>query len=86
MIHTFGLGGVLLYVTRNGSHFLCRVCVWQLKNFKAENADVGFGSGTLAVEQSIERTMANIKWLAENKNNVLSWFEGAAEKGMNLAL
>lgn len=75
MIHTFGLGGVLLYVTWNGSHFLWRFCVWQLKNFKTDNAGTGFGSGTLAVEQSIERTMANIKWLKENKQNVLNWFE-----------
>ncbi|XP_075998652.1 aminopeptidase N-like [Genypterus blacodes] len=46
----------------------------QLKQFKADNAEVGFGSGTLAVEQSIERTIANIKWIAENKLNVLKWF------------
>nr|XP_020441353.1 aminopeptidase Ey-like [Monopterus albus] len=50
----------------------------QLKQFKADNADVGFGSGTLAVDQSIERTMANIKWVAENKQNVLDWFEAEA--------
>uniref|UniRef100_A0A3P8RYM3 Aminopeptidase n=1 Tax=Amphiprion percula TaxID=161767 RepID=A0A3P8RYM3_AMPPE len=46
----------------------------QLKQFKADNAEVGFGSGTLALDQSIERTVANIKWIAENKNNVLNWF------------
>lgn len=47
---------------------------WQLKQFKIDNADVGFGSGTMAVDQSIERTIANIKWVEENKNNVLDWF------------
>ncbi|XP_054632557.1 alanyl (membrane) aminopeptidase b, tandem duplicate 1 [Dunckerocampus dactyliophorus] len=47
----------------------------QLKQFKADNAEVGFGSGTLAVDQSIERTIANIKWIAENKNSVLKWFQ-----------
>lgn len=44
-----------------------------------DNAEVGFGSGTLALEQSIERTMANIKWIAENKENVLNWFMGKEE-------
>ncbi|KAK2841766.1 hypothetical protein Q5P01_011966 [Channa striata] len=47
----------------------------QLKQFKKDNADVGFGSGTMAVDQSIERTIANIKWVEENQQNVLKWFE-----------
>lgn len=47
----------------------------QLKQFKADNSEVGFGSGTLAVDQSIERTIANMKWITENKNNVLNWFK-----------
>ncbi|XP_074533301.1 aminopeptidase N-like [Halichoeres trimaculatus] len=47
----------------------------QLKQFKEDNADTGFGSGTLAVDQSIERTIANMKWIAENKENVMKWFE-----------
>ncbi|XP_037111087.1 alanyl (membrane) aminopeptidase b [Syngnathus acus] len=51
----------------------------QLKQFKADNAEVGFGSGTLAVDQSIERTIANKKWIAENKENVLKWFQDAAK-------
>uniref|UniRef100_A0A4W5MPL8 Aminopeptidase n=1 Tax=Hucho hucho TaxID=62062 RepID=A0A4W5MPL8_9TELE len=42
----------------------------QLKQFQADNSEVGFGSGTLAVSQSIERTTANIKWVAENKKSV----------------
>uniref|UniRef100_UPI0037E9A504 aminopeptidase N-like isoform X2 n=1 Tax=Semicossyphus pulcher TaxID=241346 RepID=UPI0037E9A504 len=46
----------------------------QLRQFKADNADTGFGSGTLAVDQSIERTIANMKWIEENKQNVLNWF------------
>nr|XP_046251148.1 alanyl (membrane) aminopeptidase b isoform X2 [Scatophagus argus] len=46
----------------------------QLEQFKTDNADVGFGSGTLALDQSIERTIANMKWIAENKQNVLDWF------------
>ncbi|XP_028439977.1 aminopeptidase N isoform X1 [Perca flavescens] len=47
----------------------------QLKQFKADNSEIGFGSGTLAVDQSIERTMSNIKWITENKQNVLDWFD-----------
>uniref|UniRef100_A0A8C7KEE1 Aminopeptidase n=1 Tax=Oncorhynchus kisutch TaxID=8019 RepID=A0A8C7KEE1_ONCKI len=46
----------------------------QLKQFQADNSEVGFGSGTLAVSQSIERTTANIKWVAENKDSVQTWF------------
>ncbi|XP_047452850.1 aminopeptidase N-like [Mugil cephalus] len=51
----------------------------QLKQFKTDNSDVGFGSGTLAVDQSIERTMGNIKWIGENKQNVLTWFNDEAK-------
>ncbi|XP_077374178.1 alanyl (membrane) aminopeptidase b, tandem duplicate 1 [Festucalex cinctus] len=47
----------------------------QLKQFKEDNSEVGFGSGTLAVDQSIERTIANMKWIAKNKNSVLNWFK-----------
>lgn len=50
---------------------------FQLRQFKEDNAAVGFGSGTLAVDQAIEKTQANIKWVGENKNNVLNWFESA---------
>ncbi|KAI4824305.1 hypothetical protein KUCAC02_012828 [Chaenocephalus aceratus] len=47
----------------------------QLKQFKADNSEVGFGSGTLALDQSIERTISNIKWITENKQNVMNWFK-----------
>ncbi|XP_037766647.1 aminopeptidase N isoform X2 [Chelonia mydas] len=50
----------------------------QLEQFKADNADVGFGSGTRALEQALEKTAANIKWVAENKQTVLTWFETAS--------
>ncbi|CAJ1057308.1 aminopeptidase Ey-like [Xyrichtys novacula] len=50
----------------------------QLKQFKEDNAETGFGSGTLAVDQSIERTIANIKWISENKQTVLNWFKTEA--------
>ncbi|CAL9697081.1 unnamed protein product [Knipowitschia caucasica] len=47
----------------------------QLRQFKEEHAETGFGSGTLAVDQSIERTISNMKWLAENKDIVSKWLE-----------
>ncbi|KAM9754213.1 aminopeptidase N-like isoform 2-T2 [Menidia menidia] len=51
----------------------------QLHQFKADNSEVGFGSGTLAVDQSIERTQGNMKWIALNKQNVLDWFTAEAK-------
>ncbi|ETE61022.1 Aminopeptidase N, partial [Ophiophagus hannah] len=39
----------------------------QLEQFKSDNMAVGFGSATRALEQALERTKANIKWVAENK-------------------
>ncbi|XP_066503247.1 aminopeptidase Ey [Hoplias malabaricus] len=46
----------------------------QLKQFQTDNAGVGFGSGTQALQQAIEKTTAKIKWLDENKQQVLQWF------------
>ncbi|XP_043099183.1 aminopeptidase N [Puntigrus tetrazona] len=46
----------------------------QLKRFQKDNAETGFGSGTQALQQAIEKTTAKIKWLAENKESVLQWF------------
>ncbi|XP_013871009.1 aminopeptidase N isoform X2 [Austrofundulus limnaeus] len=45
----------------------------ELKEFK-EHHHAGFGSATLAMEQAIEKTTANIKWVTENKAEVLKWF------------
>nr|XP_006629062.1 PREDICTED: aminopeptidase N [Lepisosteus oculatus] len=50
----------------------------QLEQFQKDNADVGFGSGTRALEQAKERTRANIKWVKENKDAVLKWFTEAS--------
>ncbi|XP_062868491.1 aminopeptidase N [Trichomycterus rosablanca] len=46
----------------------------QLQQFQKDNADVGFGSASKAVHQAIEKITARIKWLAENKEQVLQWF------------
>uniref|UniRef100_A0A671LBD0 Aminopeptidase n=1 Tax=Sinocyclocheilus anshuiensis TaxID=1608454 RepID=A0A671LBD0_9TELE len=47
----------------------------QLIQFRDDNTHIGFGSGTLAIEQSIERTNANIKWVEKNQEAVLEWFK-----------
>ncbi|XP_026110203.1 aminopeptidase N-like [Carassius auratus] len=46
----------------------------QLIQFRDDYAHIGFGSGTLAIQQSIERTTANIKWVEKNQQAVLEWF------------
>ncbi|XP_016375175.1 aminopeptidase N-like [Sinocyclocheilus rhinocerous] len=46
----------------------------QLIQFRDDYAHIGFGSGTLAIQQSIERTKANIKWVEKNQQAVLEWF------------
>ncbi|NXO17352.1 AMPN Aminopeptidase, partial [Oriolus oriolus] len=46
----------------------------QLQQFKEDNQDIGFGSGTRALEQALERTRANINWVRENRETVLTWF------------
>lgn len=49
------------------------LCFLQLKQFKEDNLHVGFGSGIMALEQAIEKTKANIQWVAENKVHVMNW-------------
>ncbi|XP_020820815.1 aminopeptidase N [Phascolarctos cinereus] len=46
----------------------------QLEQFEQDNMDVGFGSGTRALEQALEKTRSNINWVNENKELVLVWF------------
>lgn len=61
------------------------VC-FQLQQFKEDNLHIGFGSGTLALEQAIEKTMANIKWVAENKEQVLKWLTDETAWGMFISV
>ncbi|GCB82590.1 hypothetical protein scyTo_0022365 [Scyliorhinus torazame] len=49
----------------------------QLEQFKKDNAHIGFGSGSRALEQALERTKANINWVNENKDSVNDWFISA---------
>lgn len=48
----------------------------QLQDFVEEHKAAGFGSASLAVDQALERTEANIKWVQQNKQEVLDWFRG----------
>lgn len=72
---SFSFSGLIQAVTQR---FASEFELQQLEQFKADNADVGFGSGTRALEQALEKTKANIRWVAENKQTVLRWFETAS--------
>ncbi|XP_074522479.1 aminopeptidase N-like [Halichoeres trimaculatus] len=45
----------------------------QLQQFKEDNAGQ-FGTASTSLEQSLERTKANINWVNKNKEQVLTWF------------
>uniref|UniRef100_A0A8C2DCI7 Aminopeptidase n=1 Tax=Cyprinus carpio TaxID=7962 RepID=A0A8C2DCI7_CYPCA len=45
----------------------------QVRIFYTDNSEIGFGSGTAALEQAIEKTKANIKWVAENQREITDW-------------
>uniref|UniRef100_A0A8D1QQD8 Aminopeptidase n=1 Tax=Sus scrofa TaxID=9823 RepID=A0A8D1QQD8_PIG len=68
---SFSFSNLIQGVTRR---FSSEFELQQLEQFKKNNMDVGFGSGTRALEQALEKTKANIKWVKENKEVVLNWF------------
>ncbi|XP_003515343.3 aminopeptidase N isoform X1, partial [Cricetulus griseus] len=68
---SFSFANLIQGVTRR---FSTEFELQQLEQFKEENKDTGFGSGTRALEQALEKTKANIKWVKENKEVVLQWF------------
>ncbi|XP_001922987.2 aminopeptidase N isoform X1 [Danio rerio] len=45
----------------------------QLQRFQEEVAESGVSLGTHAIEQAIEQTKANVKWVSENKVQVMDW-------------
>ncbi|XP_056308223.1 aminopeptidase N [Danio aesculapii] len=45
----------------------------ELLKFKSDNSEIGFGSATAALEQAIETTKVNIKWVAENQEEITDW-------------
>lgn len=68
---SFSFANLIQGVTRR---FSSEYELQQLEQFKADNQDTGFGSGTRALEQALEKTKANIKWVRENKDAVFQWF------------
>ncbi|KAL0968264.1 hypothetical protein UPYG_G00264470 [Umbra pygmaea] len=46
----------------------------ELRQFQSNYDEQELGSASMALEQAIERTQANIKWVKENKQTVLEWF------------
>ncbi|NXR59036.1 AMPN Aminopeptidase, partial [Rhadina sibilatrix] len=69
---SFSFSRLILSVTQR---FSSEFELQQLEQFKKDNQDIGFGSGTRALEQALERTRANINWVKENRATVLRWFE-----------
>ncbi|XP_034142912.1 aminopeptidase N [Esox lucius] len=68
---SFSFGRLIEGITRR---FSSEFELKQLQQFIKENSDQGLGSASQAVEQALERTKANIKWVAENKADVFQWF------------
>ncbi|XP_069322719.1 aminopeptidase N isoform X2 [Eulemur rufifrons] len=68
---SFSFSNLIKGVTRR---FSTEFELKQLEQFKEDNQETGFGSGTRALEQALEKTKANIKWVKENKETVLTWF------------
>ncbi|XP_040825059.1 aminopeptidase N-like isoform X2 [Ochotona curzoniae] len=68
---SFSFSSLIRTVTRR---FSTEYELQQLEQFRLNNLDTGFGSGTRALEQALEQTRANIKWVSENRDAVLTWF------------
>uniref|UniRef100_A0A0P6IZN9 Aminopeptidase n=1 Tax=Heterocephalus glaber TaxID=10181 RepID=A0A0P6IZN9_HETGA len=73
---SFSFANLIQGVTRR---FSSEFELQQLEEFKENNKDTGFGSGTRALEQALEKTRANIKWVKENKEPVLQWFKANSQ-------
>lgn len=68
---SFSFANLIQGVTRR---FSSEFELQQLEQFKADNSATGFGTGTRALEQALEKTRANIDWVKENKDAVFKWF------------
>ncbi|KAM8893465.1 aminopeptidase Ey-like [Spinachia spinachia] len=67
---SFSFGGLINGLSRR---FSTEFEYQQLLQFKKDNAGQ-LGSATTSLEQALERTMANMNWVAMNKKQVLEWF------------
>ncbi|XP_045680750.1 aminopeptidase N [Phyllostomus hastatus] len=68
---SFSFSNLIQAVTRR---FSTEEELQALEQFKENNAGTGFGSATRALEQALEKTKANIKWVKDNKAVVEQWF------------
>ncbi|KAM8895416.1 aminopeptidase N-like isoform 1-T3 [Spinachia spinachia] len=68
---SFSFFGLIYGIT---TRFSTEFELQELKKFKEDNLHVGFGSAAMALEQAVEKTKANIKWVAENRDHVMHWF------------
>lgn len=68
---SFSFSNLIQAVTRR---FSTEHELQQLEQFKNNNMATGFGSATRALEQALEKTKANIKWVKQNQEEVLRWF------------
>ncbi|NWS86568.1 AMPN Aminopeptidase, partial [Toxostoma redivivum] len=69
---SFSFSRLILSVTQR---FSSEFELQELEQFKKDNEDIGFGSGTRALEQALERTRTNINWVKENQAAVMQWFK-----------
>ncbi|XP_061532510.1 aminopeptidase N [Phycodurus eques] len=76
MITQYGVGSFNFASIIHGvtGRFSTSAQLQQLEDFMTEHQAAGFGSATLALEQAVERTRANIKWRQQNKQEILDWF------------
>uniref|UniRef100_A0A4W4GQ45 Aminopeptidase n=1 Tax=Electrophorus electricus TaxID=8005 RepID=A0A4W4GQ45_ELEEL len=50
----------------------------QLRRFKEDHSDIGFGPAAWALELAMEKTKANVKWVTESQPEVKEWLSAAA--------
>ncbi|XP_069481390.1 aminopeptidase Ey-like [Ambystoma mexicanum] len=74
---SFSISGLIDGVTQR---FSSAFELKQLEAFKKDNELVGFGPATIELEQALEKTKANIKWVRENREPVRLWFEVEAAR------
>ncbi|XP_053175977.1 aminopeptidase Ey [Scomber japonicus] len=84
MFTQYGVGSINFGSMISGvtARFSTAAELQELKEFVEEHSATGFGSATLAVEQAVEKTSANINWLQQNKQEVLDWFNSQTGRQM----
>ncbi|XP_075898957.1 aminopeptidase N-like [Nelusetta ayraudi] len=77
MFTDYGIGSFSFASLINGvtERFSTQAELQQLEEFVKDHGAAGFGSATLAVEQSLERTKANIKWVQRNEKEIFDWLK-----------